>query len=148
MIEKIYQKPLTTEIFLRAFDVWFKNKRIDAYRLVSLGDFATETLPEGADDLTARAHNREMIHVDANYQIHTLSEAYRAGDLTRGYEGVNQLAATLGRRIPKGTQEFDALAVWFMEAEGVLQEARIRWANGDVHFMPSPPPLRRKPMSR
>jgi len=122
---------------------WFEKQRADAYRLFSSGRFAVATLHEDADRRTAMAHKRNMTDLDTVYRFKLLAEAYQAGDFEQGNAHVRKLAEAFGRSIPEQTQVFDILAVWFMNAEATIQEARIRWAASEVHFIPSAPILGR-----
>lgn len=122
-----------------ALDAWFQREVDRVWRQYQSGDHARALVPPGATVDEARVLQREALQGDADARLERLQDAYRRGDYGVGRAGAWEIAGSMEAPLDEGSQSFAILTKQVMEALGEVEEARLRWAGGDVRYAPSLP---------
>lgn len=113
---------------------WFRAELDRAYDLFDAGDFAAVLGPQGADDNARHAIDRQATYDDADRRLALLTKDYRAGNYEAGRPGAREIARMLSPPIPERGQEFGLLTKQVMLLLGEIEEARMRWAQGQETY--------------
>ncbi len=118
-------------------DEWFEREAERHWGL--LDGFAGALYPEDADRDLRREMDREYFARDAEQTLDRLAAEYAKGQFDSGKPGARDIAAGLATPLPEDSQRFAVLCKRVMEARGAIEEARIRWAEGDIDYKPPRP---------
>jgi integrase len=119
-----------------AVDQWLREELDRQWHLFDRGSIAESALRPGTER-ERLMESRELVARDAAGQLERLAEDYRAGDFRDARPAARAIAARLDPPIREDTREFGALCKRVMEAMGEVEEARGRWAIGEVEYEPS-----------
>ena len=119
---------------------WFAGELERAFRSFDAkSQFAESFYPPGADpDERARIHRR-LVMEDAENILDHGADRFQGGDHRHMVKVARGLAEKADPPIPEGSQAFAVLTKTLDEGEGLIQEARIRWAEGDIGYRPEFP---------
>jgi len=125
----------------RCIAEWFQAELDRAFRLLGAGEFAAALLPtEATPDERARI-SREAYAADAQAALDRLEEDFTSHDFVAARPIARAIATAAGQPLPKDGQEFAVLCKRVMDALWKVQDARLRWAEGDVEYKPQPPSM-------
>jgi integrase len=119
-------------------DRWFADAEERAYRPLGEKTFARALVPEGASDDQLHTANQDYFAEDAERRLQYLRDAYKAGNFDPGMAIAKDIAAKLTEATTPRTLHM--IAKRAMEGIAKIEEARLRWAAGDVEFSPSREP--------
>lgn len=123
----------------RVIREWFERETEKAFALFAEGKFAAALAPADADGDAVRVISHRFMAEDAEQRIEQLSEDYQRGDFGHGRPGAKEIAAKLSPPLAEGDPTFTLLSQRVMGLLGEIEEARMRWAQGEVEYRPQMP---------
>ena len=127
---------------------WFAGELDRAFRSFDAkSQFAESFYPPGADpDERTRIHRR-LVMEDAETILALGADRFQSGDHRYMVKVARGVAEKADPPIPEGSQSFAVLTKALDEGAGLIEEARIRWAGGDIGYRPEFPekPQEEKP---
>lgn len=131
----------TTHELERLIDEWFAGAVQQAGRPLWDRTFAKALLPEEADADETQAVNRDYFRRDAEAGLEHLSKEFQSGNFGMGEPAARSIIASQGSVSPDDGRTLAIVSRAVSVAMGQILDARIRWADGDVGFMPQRTPV-------
>lgn len=118
-----------------AVKTWLAAELDRLWRLFQDGSFAVALVPDARGE--GRAEARRVFGMEASARLDRLQDDYRAGDFRAAAPIAQELVEKHQLGIAKGSQPFGVLCKRVMEAMGEADEARFRWAQGEIEYRPA-----------
>lgn len=119
-------------------DAWFNQAVKEAYKPLGDRSFGKGVIDPSAED--AWEQTRQLYYDDAWQSLHSRRNEFKSGDFSYAVSVTREILKGCNPPIGPGDQAFDMACKRVMVALGNILEARMRWAEGDVDFVPSRAP--------
>ncbi|MFC0407450.1 DUF6538 domain-containing protein [Roseomonas elaeocarpi] len=116
---------------------WFEEELDTQFRSLTSGTFGRSSSAASPKTPEAHGESQALIAAHAQSRLEQLSEEFRNGSFDAMRPVARKIAAGLTPPLPENSQAFHVLLKTLMEAQGEVEEARLRWAEGDVAYRPS-----------